>query len=203
MNSKKVDADIELKVVLVGESGIGKTCIIHQYLEKQFDPNTQTSMPGTYLHKFLNVNKKKISLDIWDTAGQETYKSIVKNFYKNVSIGILVYDITLSESFQQLKDYWYEELVSVNDDSMVLAIVGNKSDLMENEAVSQQEAEEYANNVGAVFQLTSAKENFGIEELFENCTKKYLEKNYSKQNNQKKGQTFLKDKKDEKKKNCC
>ena len=67
----------------------------------------------------------------------------------------------------------------------------------------EQEAEEYANNVGAVFQLTSAKENFGIEELFENCTKKYLEKNYSKQNNQKKGQTLLKDKKDEKKKNCC
>ena len=87
------------KVVLLGESGVGKTCIISRFINNTFDDNGMSTTGG-----------KSIKFDIWDTAGQEKYRALTKIFYKDASIAILVYDITRRESFEELKNYWFNQI---------------------------------------------------------------------------------------------
>ena len=118
-----------------------------------------------------------ISFDIWDTAGQELYRALAKNFYLNASIGILVYDIRRKASFESIKNYWYDQLKESGEENMILGIAGNKCDLFQEEEVSEEDGKNFAKSIGAIFHLTSCKESIGIDELFKECGKKYLEIN--------------------------
>lgn len=115
MKEEEEDDDINtktIKVVLVGESGVGKTCIISRFITNQFnceEPSTDYASFATKTLSF-NDNKKKIKFDIWDTAGQEMYRSIGKIFYNDAKVVILVYDISSKKSFIELKDYWYKTI---------------------------------------------------------------------------------------------
>ena len=115
--------NITCKVVLVGESGVGKTCIIQRYINNSYNENTESTQASTYSYKTVEYKdfNKSISFDIWDTAGQELYRAVAKNFYINASIGILVYDIKRKESFEAIKNYWFEELKSSGEDNMIFA----------------------------------------------------------------------------------
>ena len=171
--------DITCKVVLVGDSGVGKTCIIQRYVKNEYNDNTETTLTSTYSYKTLDYKefKKSISFDIWDTAGQELYRAMAKNFYLNASIGILVYDVRRRDTFDSIKDYWYEQLKISGEENMIFAVVGNKCDLFQEEKVKEEEGKKFAKDIGAVFQLTSCKESIGIDDLFYECGKKYLENN--------------------------
>jgi len=171
--------NITCKVVLVGESGVGKTCIIQRYINNSYNENTESTQASTYSYKTVEYKdfNKSISFDIWDTAGQELYRAVAKNFYINASIGILVYDIKRKESFEAIKNYWFEELKSSGEDNMIFGVAGNKCDLFQQEQVTEEEGKKFAKSIGAVFHLTSCKESIGIDELFEECGKKYLEMN--------------------------
>ena len=171
--------NITCKVVLVGDSGVGKTCIIQRYVNDQYNENSESTITSSYTYKKIDYKeyKKSISFDIWDTAGQELYRSLAKNFYLNASIGILVYDIRRRDSFESLKEYWYEQLKVSGEDNMVLGLAGNKCDLFSKEEVKEEEGRKFAKEIGAVFYLTSSKESIGIDELFQECGKKYLENN--------------------------
>jgi small GTP-binding protein len=105
------------KVCVVGESGVGKTSIIKRYISDEFDPNNVSTDGANYASKDIEYEeyKKKLVMDIWDTAGQERYRGLGGIFYKDTSIAILVYDITQEKSFQEIKDYWYQQ---VKDNSM-------------------------------------------------------------------------------------
>ena len=207
--------DVTCKVVLVGDTGVGKTCIIQRYVKNEYNDNTETTSTSTYFYKTLEFKEfnKSISLDIWDTAGQELYRAMAKNFYLNASIGILVYDIRRRDSFDSIKDYWYEQLKSSGEDNMVFAVVGNKCDLFQEEQVKENEGKKFAEDIGAVFQLTSCKESIGIDELFYECGKKFLETNnlVNKANKESKGDTIKitsdkhknKTNNDKKKSKCC
>ena len=171
--------NITCKVVLVGESGVGKTCIIQRYVNNNYNENTESTSTSTYTYKsidYKNLNKS-ISFDIWDTAGQELYRALAKNFYLNASIGILVYDIRRKQSFEAIKDYWHEQLKEFGEENMVFGVAGNKCDLFQEEEVSEEEGKKFAKSIGAIFHLTSCKESIGIDDLFEECGKKYLEVN--------------------------
>ena len=171
--------NITCKVVLVGESGVGKTCIIQRYVNNDYNENTESTSTSTYTYKsidYKNLNKS-ISFDIWDTAGQELYRALAKNFYLNASIGILVYDIRRKKSFEAIKDYWYEQLKEFGEENMVFGVAGNKCDLFQEEEVSEEKKKKFAKSIGAIFHLTSCKESIGIDDLFEECGKKYLEVN--------------------------
>ena len=174
-----VDNNITCKVVLVGDSGVGKTCIIQRYVNNDYNENTESTSTSTYSYKTLDFKEynKSISLDIWDTAGQELYRALAKNFYLNASIGILVYDIRRKESFESIKDYWYEQVKTSGEENMVFGVVGNKCDLFQEEKVTEEEGKKFAKEIGAVFQLTSCKENIGIDELFQQCAQKFMESN--------------------------
>ena len=188
--------NITCKVVLVGESGVGKTSIINRYLNNTYNENQKSTFAPKFKNKVLNYPEynKSISFDIWDTAGQEAYRSITKNFYVNAAIGVMVYDIRNRESFENIKKYWSQQLKDSGVQNIVLAIAGNKCDIFNEEEVSENEAREYAESIGAVFQLTSWKENIGIDELFKESGKRFLEANklIAKEKKQKKENENLK-----------
>ena len=99
-----------IKVILLGESKVGKTSIIRRFVEQEFDDNTITTLGAASCIKQFEIDNKTIQFEIWDTAGQERFRGLSRMFYNNAKIGILVYDITSSKSFKELKNYWYNEL---------------------------------------------------------------------------------------------
>ena len=164
-----------IKITLIGDSGVGKTCIIFRFISNEFSANTLTTDGVSYSKKEITYNDKKMQLDIWDTAGQEQYRSLGKHFYKDSFIVILVYNITIKESFDNLKNIWLEDVVNYGEEYKVLAVVGNKCDLYEQEAVSEQEARKFAEENNALFFIVSAKDGTNIDLLFESCVNKYFE----------------------------
>ncbi len=199
------------KLVFIGDSGVGKTCIISRFTQGIFENNVNSTRGASYSNKIIDVNGTPLSLDIWDTAGQETYKSLTKYFYKGAKMALLVYDITRKESFDSIKSFWYDQIKEFGDEGVILGIVGNKCDMYDDEAVPEQEAREYAKSIGAIFQLTSAQNNSGINELFKNIGAKYLDPN-TKIEEPEPGQNNIiinahdhiqKDNEQKKKKSCC
>ena len=168
------------KVVLVGESGVGKTCIISRFISGAFDFNVTSTNGASYASKNVQYDKlgKSLLLDVWDTAGQEKYRSLTKFFYKDAKVAILVYDITRQSSFDSLTNYWYKEVKEHGPENIVLGIAGNKCDLYEQEEVNETKAREFAQSIGAIFALTSAQNNSGINELFRDVGNKYLDPNF-------------------------
>ena len=126
--SKKNEGKSEIcKVVLLGESSVGKTCIITRFVDDEFDKEIISTTGASYANKtlkFKDYNNKEILFEIWDTAGQEKYRSLTQLFYKDASIAILVYDITNEESYNELKNYWVNQIIEFapKDISIILFI---------------------------------------------------------------------------------
>ena len=165
-----------IKVVLLGESGVGKTSIISQFTTHKFDPHRETSLSAQFISKtveFSDINKS-IKFDIWDTVGQEKFRSLAKIFYKDAKVIVFVYDITTEFSFEGLKKYWYDETKANTDGNPILAVVANKIDLYLDQKVSNDDGKAFADEIGAIFQTTSALSDSGITQLFDNIGKTYL-----------------------------
>ena len=186
-----------IKVVLLGESGVGKTSIISQFTTHKFDPHRETSLSAQFVSKSVDFPDigQSLKFDIWDTVGQEKYRSIAKIFYKDAKVIIFVYDITTQFSFDGIKNYWYEETKANWDGTPILAVVANKVDLYDNQKVSHNEGKEFAEKIGAIFQTTSALSDSGISTLFENVGKTYLIPGFDYQSGDKKAQEIYMKKK--------
>ena len=165
-----------IKVVLLGESGVGKTSIISQFTTNKFNPRCPTSVSAQFISKTVDFPElgQSIKFDIWDTIGQEKYRSLAKIFYKDAKVIILVYDITTEFSFNGLKEFWYNETKDNTDSTPIYAVVANKVDLYVEQTVSNSDGQEFADKIGAIFQTTSALSDSGINTLFENIGKKYF-----------------------------
>ena len=170
-----------VKVVLLGEAGVGKTCIISQFISGVFDPDTISSLSAQFITKNMELKniKKVIKFDIWDTAGQERFRALAKIFYKDAKVICLVYDITSKKTFEELKEFWYEQQTKLNvDGEPIFAVVANKNDLYENQQVKDEEGKEFAKSINGIFQSTSAKSDSGITNLFENIGYRYFDPNF-------------------------
>merc|ERR1712137_81065 len=165
------------KIVLLGEGCVGKTSIVLRYCENQFNENHITTIQASFLRKALNISSQRVNLAIWDTAGQERFHALGPIYYKDANGALLVYDVTDRDSFLKVK-MWVKELRKMLGTDITLAIAGNKVDL--NRVVSLEEAEAYANTVGAKHFNTSAKMNQGVEELFLDLAKRMLQSGGSK-----------------------
>ena len=169
-----------IKVILLGESGVGKTSIILRYYQNQFEPNSLSTIGSTYIIKQIKKDNMKYNLNIWDTSGQEKYRAVTKLFVQNANIVILVYSIVEEKSFEAL-DYWYTSILDTfeNKDKIVFAIVGNKYDLFtESDTVSEEDAMKFAEEKKAIFKLVSAKsDKKGLDSLFEQLLNEYIKKN--------------------------
>ena len=169
-----------VKVVLIGESGVGKTSIISKFTTNVFDPQCPPSLNSQFITKTLEfpVYNKSIKFDIWDTVGQEKYRSLAKIFYRDAKVIIFVYDITSEPTFNAIKTFWIKEIQNNTENNPLLALVGNKCDLYIDHKISNSEGEYLAKEMNSMFTLTSALSNTGIMELFENIGKKIIDPNY-------------------------
>ena len=162
------------KVVLVGESGVGKTSIITQFIDQTFQEDQQSTTGGTFSTKSVVCDGGKVlKFEIWDTAGQERYRALTKMFYKDANAAVLVFDITRKDSFEELQTYWAEQIKESSPQNIILAVAANKSDLIQQEAVDEGQAREFANNIGAIFASTTATKVEPINDLFIQIAKKY------------------------------
>ena len=195
------DDMIHCKVIVVGDSGVGKTSIINRYLQC-YNPDEKSTLGASFSSKLQTVGNYNITFDIWDTAGEERFRAVNSIFYKEACICLIVYDITNLESFESIKDYWYNSVKENAIPEVLLAIAGNKMDLINKEAVNQKEAETFCKEINAQFFLTSAKENDFIDQIFEELAKKFIESDIFKKLMIKREKVNLnKAKKD--KKGCC
>jgi small GTP-binding protein len=167
------------KVVILGEPGVGKTSIISRYITNQFFPVVISTTGASYSTKLLKIENDKIKFQIWDTAGQERFRSLAKIFYQNAVAVILVYDITIRDTFEQLKEYWIKEIKENAPPDIILALAANKSDKYKDEQVDINEGKELARQLNAIFKSTSALSSKGIDELFLTIGKKFLDPSYA------------------------
>ena len=189
-----------IKVVLVGESGVGKTSIISQFTSHKFDAHKETSLSAQFISKtvdFLDIGKS-IKFDIWDTVGQEKYRALAEMFQRDAKVIVFVYDITTAYSFEELKKYWYQETKTKSTGKPLLAVVANKIDLYSEQNVSNNDGKAFAEEIGAIFQTTSALSDSGISTLFDNIGKTYLIPGFDYKATDKKAQEeFIKRRKEE------
>ena len=172
------DEYIPCKIVLLGEAGVGKTSIITRYISGSFSQIVMTSTGSSFVAKKIELeNKKKVKLQVWDTAGQEKYRSLAKIFYQSAAVAVLVYDITLKKSFEQIKEYWVKEIKENAPEDIIIAIAANKSDDYLNQEVTIDEGKELAKSLDALFICTSAKLGNGIDDLFKLSGEKFLNPN--------------------------
>ena len=164
-----------IKFIIVGETQVGKTSIINQYIENQFSEEYVTTITQDKSTKEIELgNNTKIKIEIWDTVGQKGFRGTNKIFMKNTKIALLVYDITDQKSFDELNEL-YEQVNEVNGKGKVYFVVaGNKSDLYEDQVVSKETGEEYAKSINALFYETTATDHECIENLFKESVTEYV-----------------------------
>lgn len=185
INSQEENYDERIKIMVIGESKIGKTSLISRYCNNQFNGGVYLSTIGIdFQIKNVVFNNKNIRLQIWDTAGQERYRGIAKNYFQSSDGFVIVYDITSSESFEKL-DYWIEQIKVNSPENIKMVLFGNKSDISDERAITKEEGEEYAKNNNIKYFEVSAKEGTNVKEGFEWFVKDIL-RSYSTGDNYKK-----------------
>eukprot|EP00656_Telonema_subtile_P020481 TRINITY_DN215_c0_g1_i1.p1 TRINITY_DN215_c0_g1~~TRINITY_DN215_c0_g1_i1.p1 ORF type:complete len:205 (+),score=38.22 TRINITY_DN215_c0_g1_i1:261-875(+) len=156
----------EVKVVLLGDMGVGKSSIALRLVHNQFNANSVTTVGAVCWTKSVNTSAGSIKLQLWDTAGQERYHALAPLYYRGAAVAVVVYDITRRETFGTLKD-WVRELKMQGPSNILIAVVGNKADLVDSRQVEESAGREFATEINGLFAETSAKDTEGgINELF-------------------------------------
>ena len=199
--------DILFKIILVGDTSVGKTNIINKYIKNEFHEDFNATIGVEFSHKKFVVENRKIKAQIWDTAGQERYKAITRAYYKGAKGAFIVYDITRKETFDDV-DKWRNELISSCNQEITVMLIGNKCDLEDQREISKEQGEEKAKSFGFSFLETSALsgENLekGFQMLIEEIYQKYkVEQSKSDEINLNSGAEEIKIGKMNKKKKCC
>lgn len=153
------------KYIIIGDTGVGKSCLLLQFTDKRFQPVHDLTIGVEFGARMINIENKPIKLQIWDTAGQESFRSITRSYYRGAAGALLVYDITRRETFNHLTR-WLEEARQNSHQNMVIMLIGNKSDLEHRRQVSREEGEAFAEENGLVFLETSAKTAANVEAAF-------------------------------------
>lgn len=158
-----MEKDIFHKAILIGDSAVGKTSIVNQYIFNSCSPEHRATIGIDFFSKILKEGDTTIRLQIWDTAGQEKFHSLIPSYIRNSTVAILVYDITLRSSFENLQK-WHQTVIKTSNPFCI--VVGNKSDLDSERQISIDEGEKFAHQIKADFIETSARTPTNIQELF-------------------------------------
>ena len=169
--TENIKEELKLKLVLLGDSGVGKTNLISRYISNNFDENTRATIGVEFFCKNFRINKKRtIKVEIWDTAGQERYKAITSVYYKGAKGAFIVYDITSRKTFENI-DKWIGEIKERTTDDVKLIIIGNKTDLNNEREVKSEEALIKYQDMDIPLIETSALEDTNVNEAFINLIK--------------------------------
>jgi len=163
-----MEEEILYKIILVGESGVGKSSILVRFTDNTFTPHFAPTLGVDFNVKTIRNKEtgQTVKLQLWDTAGQERFKSITQTFYRGSHGVIVVYDVTDPKSFDRCKN-WVEDINQNTQDGMIIILVGNKSDLTSQKKVSTEQGQALADSLNIKFLETSAKENFGVTQVFD------------------------------------
>ena len=160
------------KILLLGDSMVGKTCFLLKYTDKSFQEIHMSTIGLDYRLKTLTLkNRKTVKLQIWDTAGQDRFRSITKNYYKKANGIILIYDVTNKKSYKNIS-VWINQIKEEADPNVVIYLAGNKIDMEEERKIKTEEGEKLAEEYNFPFKETSAKEDININETFEDIAER-------------------------------
>lgn len=161
----------QFKLVLLGESAVGKSSLVLRFVKGQFLDYQESTIGAAFLTQTVCLNDTTVKFEIWDTAGQERYHSLAPMYYRGAQAAIVVYDLTNPDSFERAKS-WVKELQRQGNPNIVIALAGNKLDLAQKRRVTPEEAQAYADENGILFMETSAKTAINVNELFVAIAKK-------------------------------
>lgn len=164
-----------LKILVIGDSGVGKSSIITKYMDNFFSDMHISTIGIDFRIKKMNIDGKSITLQLWDVAGQERFRSITSIYFRRCNAIIILFDITNRESFDNVKK-WISEIDKYDCANIEKILVGNKCDLEQKRVVSIEDAKKFANNMDMMYVETSAKKSTHINDLFENIIKKIIKK---------------------------
>ncbi|KAH3732678.1 small GTP binding protein RAB8 [Pelomyxa schiedti] len=157
--------DFLFKILLVGESAVGKTALMGRFTDNYFDETFTSTIGVDFRLKSLNINDKLVKLQIWDTAGQERFRNITNSYFRGAHGVLIVYDVTNLSSFEKVQ-YWLKELRPHTSNNVCLALVGNKCDMAPQRVVSPVQGNKLASDLGLKLFETSAKTNVNVTEVF-------------------------------------
>ena len=153
------------KLIFLGDQNVGKSCILNRFMNDVFIEEYQATIGLDFQSKNVQIDNQDIHLLLYDTAGQEKFRSLIPMYTRDANIILLVYDISSKETFEHLPD-WLKDLNNINKNDVIFALVGNKNDLADNRQITFEEGEKYAKENDFIFQEVSAKTGDGFSELF-------------------------------------
>ncbi|CAK8536053.1 unnamed protein product [Lathyrus sativus] len=163
------------KYIIIGDTGVGKSCLQLQFTDNRFQPVHDVTIGVEFRVRMISIDQKPIKLQIWDTAGQELFRSITRSYYRGATGALLVYDITRRETFDHLAS-WLEDARRHANSSMTIMLIGNKCDLIKKRVVSTEEGEKFAKENGLMFMEVSAKSAEKVKEAFVKTSRKIYKK---------------------------
>ena len=196
---EKKDSDITIKLLLIGNTFVGKTLIVQKFIDNTFSKSTVSTIGVDLQSKILDINGKKVKYLIWDTAGEDRMKSMTYAYYRGCHVILIVYDVTIRKSFENVTT-WVECVDKFAKTNVLRILVGNKTDLEDKRVISKEEGKKLAEENGLKFYEISAKTMNGIVEMFEDVDKEYVQI-YEKK--KKKNFQLRKAKETKTKKKCC
>lgn len=164
-SEKNVVYDYIFKYIIIGPTGVGKSCLLLQFTDKKWTHEHELTIGVEFGVRIFSVEGKKIKLQIWDTAGQESFRSITASYYRGAHVALLVYDITRRETFEHMKS-WLDDAQNHATSELTIMLVGNKCDLDNKRAVTREEGKRFADQHQLLFIETSAKDDFQVDEAF-------------------------------------
>eukprot|EP00736_Rhodelphis_marinus_P007197 Rmarinus@m.15809 len=167
--------DYLLKLIVIGDTGAGKSCLLYHFIENRFKTGSNHTIGVEFGSKILEVGGHELKLQIWDTAGQERFRSVTRSYYRGATGCLLVYDVTNRESFEAVPR-WLQDARSLSGDDVVIVLVGNKTDREEDRQVPRLEAANFAQEHDCAFLEASALSGENVQEVFAKCARSVLTK---------------------------
>lgn len=166
MITKKFDHSI--KTIIVGDSSVGKTCILLRYVNDTFEDRMPNTLGVEFLSRIVQTEKHRIELQLWDTAGQELFRAVTRSYYHGTAVAFIAFDLTQRDTFEHVTR-WYNDVKEVAPDSCMYVLIGNKSDQVEQRAISKEQAQELAATLNVPYFETSAKEGINVTETIQSA----------------------------------
>lgn len=171
--AKREQHDFLFKLVLIGDSGVGKSCLLLRFADDNFTDSYISTIGVDFRFRTVTVDGKTVKLQIWDTAGQERFRTITSAYYRGADGIIMVYDVTSMESFEHVEE-WLSEVDRYASENTIKLLIGNKADLEDEKQVSPEQAQKFADKLGIQFLETSAKTSTNVEASFLTMAKQLI-----------------------------